>query len=474
MLQIQGQNQAPLTTAHLAQTMSLLVLSNQELRDQVIKELADNPALELLDERICPTCRRRLARPGPCPICSQRHVDEEGPIVFLSPRDSYRPRGPRTWEDEPPDREPVAPEDLSIHALQQLASDLEPEDRNLAAYILASLDEDGFLQDAPPIISRLTRAPLSQIQRVLTLISHVDPAGLATEGPKGALLAQLDMAGDSQTVGVAKRIIEACFAELGRHDYDAISEKLDVTPSKVRQAAAYIQENLNPYPARSFWSNARQGSPEADPNVYHEPDIQITQNSAQPDGPLVVEIFAPVSGWLRVNPIFRQAIAQKTDDLPEAWVKHLEKASLFVKCIQQRNNTMRRLMRILVRSQRDFILEGDRQLVPMTRAEIAEELGVHESTVSRAVSSKSVALPDGRIIPMSRFFDRSLPARDCIKEIVRQEKKPLTDDEISDRLERYGIHIARRTVAKYRSMEGILPARLRHQKRAQSPAAARA
>ncbi len=122
---------------------------------------------------------------------------------------------------------------------------------------------------------------------------------------------------------------------------------------------------------------------------------------------------------------------------------------------------MRRLMEDLVGNQRDFILEGDRHLQPMTRAKLAERLGVHESTISRAVANKGVALPDGRIIPLARFFDRSLSVRDRMKEIVKSEKKPLTDDQIAAALRRQGVKIARRTVAKYRTIEGILPARLR-------------
>ena len=99
----------------------------------------------------------------------------------------------------------------------------------------------------------------------------------------------------------------------------------------------------------------------------------------------------------------------------------------------------------------------------MTRAKLADKLEVHESTVSRAVANKGVALPDGRIIPLARFFDRSLSVRDRIKEIVNSEKKPLTDDQIADILQHQGVKIARRTVAKYRTIEGILPARLRKQ-----------
>jgi RNA polymerase sigma-54 factor len=101
----------------------------------------------------------------------------------------------------------------------------------------------------------------------------------------------------------------------------------------------------------------------------------------------------------------------------------------------------------------------------MTRAEVAELMDVHESTVSRAVAGKSVALPDGRIIPLARFFDRSLPVRDRIKEIIENETKPLTDSAITDILHAEGIDIARRTVAKYRAQEKILSARMRHKKK---------
>jgi len=99
---------------------------------------------------------------------------------------------------------------------------------------------------------------------------------------------------------------------------------------------------------------------------------------------------------------------------------------------------------------------------PLTRAEIAEALNVHESTISRAVAGKSVQLPNKRIVPLSIFFDRSLSQRTLIKEMIASEKRPLSDSEIQENLKAYGVNIARRTVAKYRSMEGILPAHLRH------------
>ena len=164
---------------------------------------------------------------------------------------------------------------------------------------------------------------------------------------------------------------------------------------------------------------------------------------------------------LRVNSLFRNALQDAPKENIEKWKDDLEQANLLIKCIQQRNNTIQRLMFFLVVLQRDFILKGDKFLQPITRAKVADELGVHESTISRAVSSKTVQLPNGKIIPLGQLFDRSLHIRAVIRQMVKTEKEILTDTQIASQLATQGHKIARRTVAKYRSMEGILPAHLR-------------
>jgi RNA polymerase sigma-54 factor len=120
-------------------------------------------------------------------------------------------------------------------------------------------------------------------------------------------------------------------------------------------------------------------------------------------------------------------------------------------------------MQRLAAIQREFILHGDAYLEPCTRASLADELGVHESTISRAVSNKAVQLPSGRIVPMSKLFDRSLHIRTALRQLISQEIKPFTDTQLAEMLDRQGYAVARRTVAKYRAMEGILPAHLRMQ-----------
>jgi len=176
---------------------------------------------------------------------------------------------------------------------------------------------------------------------------------------------------------------------------------------------------------------------------------------------LVVEVISPLAGMLRVSSLFRQSLhlisAEKTDQ----WQDHLEQATLLIKCIQQRDHTIVRLMQRISSIQRNFILNGDAYLNPITRASLAGELGVHESTISRAVAGKAVQLPSGRIVPLAKMFDRSLHIRTELRQIISEERRPLTDTEIVVLLKKKGFRVARRTVAKYRAMEGILPAHLR-------------
>jgi RNA polymerase sigma-54 factor len=195
--------------------------------------------------------------------------------------------------------------------------------------------------------------------------------------------------------------------------------------------------------------------------VYHQPDVIIGFLNDDPKSQMVVEIIMPIGGTLQVSPLYKKAIKQSEGESKDAMREDMDKASLFVKCLQQRNHTMQRLMQRLVVIQKSYLTKGEKYLEPITRATLAGELGVHESTISRAVSGKSVQLPNKRIVPMASLFDRSLSARTILREIISVESKPLSDTEIQIKLNERGIQVARRTVAKYRAMEGILPAHLR-------------
>ncbi len=463
MFQVQFHTTRPATTAHLAQTMALLTLTGEELHQQIESELAANPALELVEERRCPVCHRPIESGGICPICSRPSVNSnEEPVVFVSPRDDFYSHSDRSPEDYP--EEPISQmtDDLPTYVLKQIAADLEPAQRAIAAFLLTHLDEDGFMTTTTLDIARYLHVSLPQVEAVRAIIQRADPIGVGSKDPKEALLVQLDNLREQGNVPeLACRIVSEGMDLLSRHQFGELARLLGACQAKIQQAAHFISENLNPFPARSHWGDMRSPSASTE-QVYHHPDIIISHLNGDEKNALVVEIIMPLAGMLRVNPMFKQALAQTDVNTRDNMRSDLDRASLFVKCLQQRNHTMQRMMYRLVMLQKDYILQGEKHLKPFTRARLSEELEVHESTISRAVSGKSVQLPNRRIIPLSSFFDRSLNVRTVLRDFIDQETKPLSDSDLAELLSERGFIVARRTVAKYRAMEGILPAHLRH------------
>ena len=352
-------------------------------------------------------------------------------------------------------------EDLATYVFRQIAPDVPPEDRKMAAHLLTNLDEDGLLSVPLAEVAMYFHVPLGRVENLQRLIQRADPIGVGSLTPKEALLVQLDVLRETRDVPeYASQVILEGMELLSRRQFHEIAKRLNISTDKVKVVAKFISENLNPFPGRSFWGDFRQPSaPQT--QIYYRPDILISRINDTNSCQLMVEILFPIWGTLRVNPLYRQAIQQTEADQKDAMKEDLERASLFVKCLQQRNNTMQRLMQKIGLLQRNFILHGDKYLRPITRATLAKELGVHELTISRAVANKAVQLPNGKIVPLADFFDRSLSARIVLKEIITSESHPLSDSELVHLLAKEGYEVARRTVAKYRAMEGILPASLR-------------
>jgi len=467
MFQGQIQEIGPQTTAHLAQTMTLLNMTTAELKQKIESELANNPALEIIEPRRCRACGRTLVSNDLCPICSKAHQpDSNEPIVFTSTRDDFyhsTSSGSITninVEELPEDN--IAPElDLPAYVLRQISADLAKEDRGIAAHILTSLNEDGILFLHPIEISQYHRVPLSRVQTIQKMIQKCDPVGVGSNSPQEALLVQLEELEKSQDLPEhIEKAIRENMDLISKQHFSKLGKVLDISPQEAEHISKFIGTNLNPYPGRSHWGNVRQGS-KSQPQVYHHPDILINTLNGQPNAQLVIEILFPLKGTLRVNPLFKKEIKHAPEEKSDKWHQDHINASLLIKCLRQRENTMKQMISIITKHQREFIMHGDRYLRPITRATLAQILEVHESTVSRAVSGKTARLPNGRINPLSKFFDRSLPIRTLIKDIVEHETEALTDSQIAEMLSEEGYSIARRTVAKYRSMEGILSARSR-------------
>ncbi len=470
------QTQRHLPNAVLAQTMQFLVQPLAELAETLRAEMAANPALEIVEEgvRRCPRCRTPLVA-GQCPRCSRPvAADPAEPIVFVSPPEDHA--APLPWRDEDaPDPEEVAfaqTVDLPTYVARQISPDLpDPADRRIAAFLLANLDEDGLLTMSSTQAAYALRVSPARVEAVLKVVESADPLGVGAPSPREALLAQARyLAAEGEAVPRAVfEILEhpqglETWANEGKA---ALAGLLGLEEEALVAAMAYIAQHLNPYPARSAWGDRRLGlTPPPPPTTM--PDVVISFHNHDPRGPLVVEVLAPLQGHLRVNPLFRET-ARRMGAAGEALREQVERAALVVKSLRQRENTMLRLMRLLTREQRTFIIHGDEHLKPMTRARMAERLGVSESTMSRAVAGKLVQLPDGKVIPLARFFDTSLPVRAALRRLVASESRPQSDAELARQLKALGFPVARRTVAKYRAIEHIPPA---YQRRAEAQGAA--
>jgi RNA polymerase sigma-54 factor len=406
LLQRQVQSTRTVPTAHLAQTMTLLGLSALELRQKIETELNTNPALELVDERRCPTCRRVIVGSHQCPMCSQpKGITPEQPIVFVSQRDDFYHYSGTSAEKsvDEPYAQAAENENLPQYVMRQIAPELEVNDRLLAAHILTSINEDGLLSVPLAEIARYNHVPLSRLEKILRLIQHADPIGVGSPNPQEALLVQLEVLKETRPVPeLAAEAIRIGMDFLSRHRYQELGRRLGISTSKVKEIARFISDNLYPYPGRAHWGE--NGSITNSGNqVYYYPDIIISKVEDSEGTRLVVEVALPLAGTLRVNPLFKEALNQAPPEKAEKWSELIDQASLLVKCLQQRNHTVVRLMQILTVLQRSFILQGNAYLQPVTRSEISKRLEVHESTISRAVSSKTAQLPNGHIIPSPCF-----------------------------------------------------------------------
>jgi RNA polymerase sigma-54 factor len=445
--------------------MSMLELSRAELNEWLNSSLASNPALEVVEPQTCPSCHRPMYQPGLCPVC---HPQKDEPIVFLSSPPVRR----SDMEDTDNLPEVAQPETLADHLMSQIGPELSAEERVIAQYLLARLDDNGLMPEPPIESARFLHTSPVLVEKVLKAIQRCDPPGVGALSTVEALLIQIDMLAESGSVPAGVReIVAGHLEELAHGEFANIAKSLHLHRDAVEAAAHFIKVNLTPYPGRAYFGSGSTRS-SADPDLYREAEMTFRTQPNNPSGPLIVEVYAPLAGCVRVNPEFRQMVRTLTGAEREKWNEKVEEALLIDKCLRQSQNTLMRLASSLAQEQRAFILGTDRELRPLTRAELARRLEVHESTVSRAVSNKRAALPNGRIVPISRFFDRSLSVRDMVRSIVSDESKALSDMEIVSLLDKQGVHIARRTVAKYRAMEGILPMSLRRSQHAHSRAVA--
>ncbi len=454
----------PQATAHLAQTMTLLNMGNGEVEEEIQKNLAENPALEVDEINHCAICGAEISFGSLCKNCMNNQLKQDVQyLTFVSTREfpvsDQSGDSDEYFEDGTVDRQT-----LPEYVLRQVGMELDDREKLVAASILTQLDDDGFVDVDVLELASYYHIPISSVEKVKNMIQHADPVGVGSKDAREAMLIQIDELKKSKEIPeLTEKIITNNFHALFKKQFPEIAQEYGISIKQVEEIADFITENLNPFPARSNWGDVRNPQ-ENNLLQLGTPDIVLSFFENNPQNPIIIEIFQPANSNLVLNVNYHAALKNVDKETKMKMRGDLEKASLFIKCLQQRTNTILRMAQTLVEIQEQYIRDGDKYLKPITRAEIAKKLGVHESTISRAVSSKTIQLTNKKVYPLSVFFDRSLQVRTEIKEIVEKEKEPMSDLEIVKKLAKKNIHIARRTVAKYRDMEGILPAYQRKEK----------
>jgi len=465
--QIQKQVASP----QLVAANHVLSLSTVELQALIYQEMAENPAMELEEAQLCPRCGGPLQGPT-CQICVQ---NQQADATRLREQDDYDDGS--GWhqvlrssdEDEfDPTTRVAAYTSLAEHLTLSLQAQFPERLAPLIEYLVGNLDEDGRLRCTTEEVVELFEVTPGRVERIIQALQAMEPVGVGARNLRECLLIQLDYI-ESQGIQqpYAREVISRFLTELSEHKYGQIAAALGTSTETIHEVSGFIKRNLNPFPGRGHLDgNLSTGGETASPVT---PDVIIARKVLADGGHTFdVEVVESKRFYLRLSPSYSQiysAISSRKMQLSEPERRHIQhyvaRARLFMANINQRRQTLEKITRCIVELQRDFLDKGIRHLLPLTRARVAQELGMHESTVSRATAAKYVMLPTGEVIPFSNFFVANLSIKDVIKDMVEHETTPLTDQEIALMLSDQGIPVARRTVAKYREQLNILPSTLR-------------
>jgi RNA polymerase sigma-54 factor len=464
----------------LMQANHILSLSQTELEAAINDAIEENPALELEDCVVCPACGRRT-NGEPCATC--RSAPVEAPPVART--DEALPRHEteyRTSSAADPDFDPMSiiatAQDVRQQILESAMASLNcPREQALALILVDAIDERGFLSVELEEIAALSGEPLAMVERVLETIQEIAPAGVGARSLQECLLLQARYlrAEGAAVPEVVFPLIEDHLEDLAAKRTARIARALGVEVGDIEEAQQFIRDQLTPHPLQSD-QFATWTAPSTSGHVV--PDVVVTLDGDR----LAIEVPNAIYDRLDTNAIYR-TIARPTQDgnaasaaklgvSPEhvdaEAVSHAKaqvgRAQQFIWAVRQRRQTLLRVAEYVCAYQEAFIRGDARGLRPLTRSEVANALGVHESTCSRAVAGKFIMLPSRKVIPMSDLFVASLSIKHVIQEIIREETdagRALSDAQISERLLEHGIRIARRTVAKYRSQMHILPSTIR-------------
>ncbi len=456
MGQDQQMEQRPAAT--LVTFASLLALPSWQLEQTMYEELAQNPALELQEADVCPRCGN-LRNDGVCYFCLEQDR--------IDPEDGFRNMESGSIQDEDFDLFSVvaAPRTLAEELTEMTHAALPKEDYFIAEFLIGSLDDSGLLSVQVGDVVHALGVNTARVKEVLATLQRLGPPGVGARDAQECLMLQLERREASDEVHpLVRPIIEHHLKDLAQGRYVEIGQVLGASAEAVVEARDYIREKLRPFPI--IGTKDVEGAQIVD-TAYATPDVLIRKGQNE-EQEFVVEVVESRRFALRISPMYRE-LAQSirhggeavSDEERHHILDHVSRAQQFMGHLQERRSTLERVVKVAVEHQKEYLRHGVRSLTPLTRLHVAEELGLHVSTVSRAVSDKYVLLPWQQVKPLRVFFESVRSIHDVLREMISDEEHPLTDVEIADKLSEQGYPVARRTVAKYRKQLGILPSTLR-------------
>lgn len=450
----------------MIQAMQILQTPLLELKDQVEQELQENVFLEVREAGGDSALDGDGAPPGPE---AQPSLDEKLERQFAAELEQLEKRTERVPNrvssgagEEASERwmemlnnTPDAGESLSDHLLEQARLlDPRPELYAVIEHIVYSLDENGRLHESAEQIARDLVVPITLAEEAFDLVRTFDPHGVAAKDLRDCLLMQLDRM--SYVRPLTRDLVDRHLDDLAMNRLPKIAKETGATIAEIQESWEFIRYQLNPHPGAAF-------SPSKNASVV--PDVVVEEV----DGVFEVRTERGQLPELGISSVYRNLLKEARQDpkVYEYLRRKIDAAKWFIEAIHQRQNTIHRIASDIVRRQEGFLRHGVRALQPLKMQEVADVVGVHISTVSRAISGKYIETPQG-IFDLKRFFSGGTvtdsgdmmsqqAVKDRLREIVEKEDKsnPWSDDQLVEELGKRGIHIARRTVTKYRKALGL-------------------
>ena len=467
-------------TPKLITSSAILQLSADELERAVSSEQVENPALEVDEQRICHFCGTRIYGQT-CSACG--HYTQptltggEVSINYDIPVDPLWSTHQQFYDfdnygfaeidrDDEFDMLASIPtgETLVEILLRQLEALVPPHDEPIAEQLVGNLNERGYLEVSVDEIANHLQVSLERVEYVLSQLHTLEPLGIGARNLRECLLIQLQALGEQEGPypprQLAYTLIDHYLERVGRSQFAEIARELKVPEQEVRQASLYIRSTLHPFPAHTYRADSiytRLGSDA----TYIRPDVIIRKGEASFEVELIEEkryhfSISTAAAGSSAEPV--SAVSGIVNAEVQRYMhQHSDRAKFFIDCVQRRWRTLKRVAELVVDYQHEFLEHGVRYMRPLTRAEVATRLNLDEGTVSRAMANKYALLPNGRLMPMSDFFDSSLSIKDVLRELIASEepRRRLSDEELARLMQARGTPVARRTVTKYREEMGI-------------------